>query len=193
MTLLYKWLKIMKLNFPIVLTLFRIIIIPFFILTFYFTYQYSSIYCTTIFVLSSLTDWLDGFLSRKWNQTTKFGEFIDPIADKIMIITTLILIIEYFNSWYITLLSYIMIIREIVVSILRTCIIKFSNYNIKLISTKLSKLKTSFQMFSLIVLLYDKNIIVENIGVNLLFTATLLAFFSMLQYLYVIWKNIYNY
>ncbi|MCR3754793.1 MAG: phosphatidylglycerophosphate synthase [Candidatus Westeberhardia cardiocondylae] len=180
----------MKFNFPIFLTLSRIIIVPFFVLIFYLP-QTASIYCTIIFTLASLTDWLDGFLARKWKQTTKFGAILDPIADKIIVITTLILIIEYFHIWYITLSSTIIIIREIIISIIRTWMIIYSTRTIILMST-VSKLKTSLQMFALIALLCRQNIIIEKIGINLLHTATILTLLSMLQYFYIVWRNIVN-
>ncbi|CEN32193.1 CDP-diacylglycerol--glycerol-3-phosphate 3-phosphatidyltransferase [Candidatus Westeberhardia cardiocondylae] len=180
----------MQFNLPILLTLFRIIMVPFFILTFYLPFQSASFFCIILFIAASLTDWFDGFLARRWKQTTKFGTFLDIIADKIMIITALILIVDRFHLWYITLSASIIIIREMLIAFIRAWIAEFTPRNVILIS-KISKIKTSFQMFSLIILLC-KNIIAEEIGFNLLFTATLLTFLTMLQYLYIVWRDIIN-
>ncbi len=74
----------MQLNIPTWLTLFRIALIPFFVLAFYLPFTWAPMVCATIFIVAAATDWFDGFLARLWKQTTRFGAFLDPVADKIM-------------------------------------------------------------------------------------------------------------
>lgn len=85
----------MKLNIPTVLTLFRIILISFFIISFYLPFTWSSFITMLIFGIASVTDWFDDYLARKWNQSTPFGGLLDPVADKVMVITALSLVIEH--------------------------------------------------------------------------------------------------
>ena len=80
----------MKLNFPIFLTLFRVILIPFFVLAFYLPIDSSPFITTLIFFIASITDWFDGYLARKWKQTTRFGAFLDPVADKMIVLAALV-------------------------------------------------------------------------------------------------------
>lgn len=85
----------MKFNIPTILTLFRVGLIPFFIVTFYLPFHWAPFLTTIIFFIASITDWLDGYLARRWNQSTPFGAFLDPVADKVMVIAALTLVVEY--------------------------------------------------------------------------------------------------
>ncbi|MGP1931885.1 MAG: CDP-alcohol phosphatidyltransferase family protein, partial [Arsenophonus sp. ET-DL12-MAG3] len=93
----------MQLNTPTLLTLFRIILIPFFVLFFYLPFYWAPFVCAFLFVIAALTDWFDGFLARLLQQTTRFGTFLDPVADKIMVVTALVLVTEYYHVWWVTL------------------------------------------------------------------------------------------
>ncbi len=73
------------LNIPNLLTLFRIFLIPVFVILFYLPYEWSNLWAAGMFVLAAITDWFDGYLARRLNQSTPFGAFLDPVADKIMI------------------------------------------------------------------------------------------------------------
>ena len=106
----------MKLNIPTWLTLFRVILIPFFVLAFYLPVTWGPFACALIFVIAAVTDWFDGFLARLWKQTTKFGAFLDPVADKVMVATALVLVTESYDVWYVTLPAATMIAREIIIS-----------------------------------------------------------------------------
>ena len=72
----------MQFNIPTLLTLFRVILIPFFVLAFYLPFSWAPFACALIFFVAAVTDWFDGFLARRWNQSTRFGAFLDPVADK---------------------------------------------------------------------------------------------------------------
>ena len=112
----------MKFNIPTFLTFFRVVLIPFFIIAFYLPFSWSPFLTTLIFFIASLTDWLDGYLARKWKQTTRFGAFLDPVADKVIVVAALVLVVEYYHSWWISIPAIIMISREIIISALRELI-----------------------------------------------------------------------
>ena len=88
----------MQFNIPTCLTLFRVALIPFFVLAFYLPYPWASMACALIFVFAAMTDWLDGYLARRLKQTTRFGAFLDPVADKVMVAIALVLVAEYFHA-----------------------------------------------------------------------------------------------
>ncbi len=138
--------------------------------------------CSIIFLCAALTDWFDGFLARLWRQTTQFGAFLDPVADKIMIAVALVLIIDYYHSWWVTLPAATMISREIIISSLREWMAVLNKYNSIAVSW-VGKMKTMMQMVSLIGLLWHPERVVEYIAFSLLYIAAILTFWSMLQYL----------
>lgn len=109
----------MRLNIPTLLTLFRVILIPFFVLAFYLPFAWAPFVCALIFVVAAVTDWFDGYLARRLKQTTRFGAFLDPVADKVMVATALVLVTEYYHVWWVTLPAATMIAREIIISALR--------------------------------------------------------------------------
>ena len=172
----------MKLNFPIFLTLFRVILIPFFVLAFYLPIDSSPFITTLIFFIASITDWFDGYLARKWKQTTRFGAFLDPVADKVIVIAALVLIVEYQHSIWITLPAIIMISREIIISALREWMAQIGDRN-KVAVSWLGKLKTTAQMLALGGLLWRYNDYMVYLAIFLLYVAVILTVWSMLQYL----------
>ncbi|VFP87173.1 CDP-diacylglycerol--glycerol-3-phosphate 3-phosphatidyltransferase [Candidatus Erwinia haradaeae] len=174
----------MPLNIPTLITLLRIVLIPFFVLVFYLPSQCSSLMCALIFVCAAVTDWFDGFLARRWQQTTQLGAFLDPVADKIMVVTAFILIVECFHSWWITLPVSIMIAREIIISALREWMSVIGKRNSVAVSWT-GKAKTTIQMLALFALLWHPNNIVKIVGITTLYIAAALTFWSMLQYFYV--------
>lgn len=172
------------LNIPILLTLLRVVMAPCFAAIFYLPVYWGPMLCTFIFFVAAVTDWMDGFLARRWQQTTKFGKFLDPVADKIMIITALVLISEHFHVWWITVPTFSMIIREIIISSLREWIARVncqSNISVACIS----KVKTFIQMLSLIALLWRSEEWIVILGIVTLYLAVVLALCSMFYYLYI--------
>ena len=81
----------MQFNIPTLLTLFRVILIPFFVLVFYLPVTWSPFAAALIFCVAAVTDWFDGFLARRWNQSTRFGAFLDPVADKVLVAIAMVL------------------------------------------------------------------------------------------------------
>ncbi|WMQ73705.1 MAG: CDP-diacylglycerol--glycerol-3-phosphate 3-phosphatidyltransferase [Sodalis sp.] len=173
----------MQLNIPTWLTLFRVVIIPFFVLAFYLPFKWAPLGCTFIFVLAAVTDWFDGFLARRWKQTTRFGAFLDPVADKVMVAMALVLVAEHFHSWWITLPAATMIAREIIISALREWMAETGKCSSVAVSW-VGKMKTTAQMLALVALLWRQNDIVSGIGIVALYIAAVLTFWSMFQYLY---------
>ncbi|CUX96357.1 CDP-diacylglycerol--glycerol-3-phosphate 3-phosphatidyltransferase [Candidatus Gullanella endobia] len=182
----------MQLNIPIWLTMFRVVMIPFFVLTFYLPFKWAPVSCALIFILASITDWFDGFLARRWKQTTRFGAFLDPVADKLIVAIALVLVTEHFHSWWITLTTATMIAREIIISALREWMAEIGKRNNITVSW-IGKVKTTSQMLALVALLWRPDEIVSGAGIAALYIAALLTFWSMFQYLYAAWRDLFKY
>ncbi|MBK4775342.1 CDP-diacylglycerol--glycerol-3-phosphate 3-phosphatidyltransferase [Candidatus Pantoea edessiphila] len=184
----------MDFNIPNILTLLRFFLIPCFLISFYLPFIYSPVITVLIFSIAAITDWLDGFLARRWNQTSNFGGFLDPIADKVMVSTALILICEYFHVYWITIPTIIIISREIIISALRQWI--YNTYNTVIPVLWIGKLKTTIQMFSLFLLIWHPNILLIKIGIVILYIALILTLWAMFLYIricqhYLLKKNNY--
>ena len=177
------------LTIPNILTLMRIALIPVLIVVFLLPYSSASIWAAGIFVIAGITDWLDGFLARRWQQTSPFGAFIDPVADKLIVAVALLLILYKTPTWYILLPVAVIIGREITVSALREWMAELGERNAVKVSS-IGKLKTAFQMLSIACLIYYVPIFdlpLFEIGVTLLYVATGLTISSMVSYLKAAW------
>lgn len=109
----------MSINIPNTLTLMRIFLIPVLVVVFYLPFQHHLLVAAAVFSVAAVTDWLDGYLARRLGQMTKFGAFLDPVADKLMVAVALVLLVERHNTILLTLAASVIIGREIVVSALR--------------------------------------------------------------------------
>lgn len=134
-------------NLPTWLTFIRILFIPLVVVVFYLPYTYSGFFAGLVFLLAGITDAFDGYLARKYNQTTKFGAFLDPVADKLMVVVALALLIEDNNSIWITIPALIIIGREITISSLREWMAHIGVGNLPV--SKIGKYKTGFQIGSI--------------------------------------------
>lgn len=172
----------MKLNIPTYLTLFRVALIPLFIVAFYLPLPYSPEITTLIFFIASITDWFDGYLARKWNQATRLGAFLDPVADKVLVAIALVSVVEYYHTWWITLPAGIMIAREIIISALREWMAELGERANVAVSIW-GKVKTMAQMLALGGLLWRQSSLMEMLAFILLYVAVFLTIWSMLQYL----------
>ncbi|WP_028023396.1 CDP-diacylglycerol--glycerol-3-phosphate 3-phosphatidyltransferase [Enterovibrio calviensis] len=172
----------MRLNIPIILTLIRIALIPVFVVAFYLPYEWSAFAAALIFVIAGFTDWLDGYLARSLDQTTRFGAFLDPVADKVMVAIALVLIAEYYHSVWVTIPAATMIAREVIISALREWMAELGKRASVAVSW-VGKFKTATQMFALTMLLWHDNDIIIYIGYASLYVATGLTYWSMYQYL----------
>lgn len=173
----------MKLNAPIVLTLVRVVLIPFFIIAFYIPSDWSAFFSALIFLIAAVTDWFDGYLARKLGQTTRFGAFLDPVADKIMVAIALILITEHYACWWISIPAIIMISREILISALREWMAEIGKRSNVAVSY-IGKVKTVAQMTALTWLIWRPCDLVIYAGLIALYIAAILTLWSMIQYLW---------
>jgi CDP-diacylglycerol--glycerol-3-phosphate 3-phosphatidyltransferase len=169
-------------NLPIFLTLLRILAIPLVIVFFYLGYPLAA---ATTFGLAGITDWADGYLARKLGQESRFGAFLDPVADKLIVAVALILVVSQEANMWITLAACIIIGREIIISALREWMAE-SGQRSKVAVASLGKIKTVLQIFALIFLLYNQPLFgfpIRETGLILLAVATILTVWSMVQYL----------
>ncbi|ABE59485.1 MULTISPECIES: CDP-diacylglycerol--glycerol-3-phosphate 3-phosphatidyltransferase [Chromohalobacter] len=177
-------------NIPNLLTLARIACIPLLVIAFYLPYAWSLLLCAGLFGLAAVTDWLDGYLARRWNQSTPFGAFLDPVADKLMVAVALALLIERFDTAWLTLPGLVIIGREIVISALREWMAELGKRGSVAVSW-IGKLKTTLQMVSLLLLLgFAPGTMIANVGVVLLYVAAALTLWSMYQYMRAAWPEL---
>lgn len=172
----------MQYNIPTLLTIVRVIMIPFFVLAFYLPFYWAPLLCALIFSVAAITDWFDGYLARRWNQSTRFGAFLDPVADKVMVAIAMVLVAEHYHSWWVTLPAATMIAREIIISALREWMAELGKRGSVAVSW-VGKVKTTAQMTALIIMLWRPNIWIEYAGIALFFIAAVLTLWSMFQYL----------
>ena len=195
----------MKLNIPTMLTWLRILLIPIFVGAFYWPENLHklsampshsvNIFVTAVFAIASLTDWLDGYLARRWHQTSAFGAFLDPVADKLMVAAALIVLVEFGRVG--AIVSLIIIGREIAVSALREWLAGDGEGGSMAVAM-IGKVKTFVQMLAILFLLYWDNIPLGNMGTfpiqvvghRLIEIAAILTLLSMAYYLKMAWPKI---
>src|SRR6476620_2210125 len=178
----------MPLNLPNLLTWLRIVLIPLCVGIFYFEKSWVSIpnqnlVATVIFTGAAITDWLDGWLARRWNQTSAFGAFLDPVADKLMVAAALILLVQLGRLD--AIIALIIIGREITISALREWMAKIGEARSVAVSA-LGKVKTVSQMLAIPLLLYHDELGAfdpQRWGTWLIYIAAVLTLISMLWYL----------
>ncbi|RUR36106.1 CDP-diacylglycerol--glycerol-3-phosphate 3-phosphatidyltransferase [Vreelandella populi] len=177
-------------NIPNLLTLARVAFIPLLVVLFYLPYNWSLPLAAALFALASVTDWLDGYLARRWNQSTPFGAFLDPVADKLMVAVALALLIERYDTLVLTLPALVIIGREIVISALREWMAEMGKRGLVAVSW-IGKLKTTLQMIALLILLaLPPTHEIALLGVVVLYAAAALTLWSMIQYLKAAWPHL---
>jgi CDP-diacylglycerol--glycerol-3-phosphate 3-phosphatidyltransferase len=179
------------LNVPNVLTIIRILLIPIFVLTFYLPWSWSHITAAIIFLVACATDWLDGYLARALKQTSLFGAFLDPIADKLAVSIALVLVVGENHFFYITLPAAIIVGREIIVSGLREWMAELGK-RASLAVNNISKTKTAIQMISLVFLIAfnPETSWLGVLGYVLLYVAAILTLWTMMAYLKLAWPEL---
>ncbi|MCL5041252.1 MAG: CDP-diacylglycerol--glycerol-3-phosphate 3-phosphatidyltransferase [Gammaproteobacteria bacterium] len=177
-------------NIPNILTSLRVVLIPVFILFYYLPFGWSYLAAAIIFTVASVTDWLDGYLARKLNQSTPFGAFLDPVADKLMVVVALILLVQSHANFWMTLPAMVIIGREIVISALREWMAELGA-RAQVAVSNLGKYKTTAQMVALIVLLANPAVFTwwVLLGYLLLGIAAVLTLWSMVLYLRAAWPH----
>jgi len=184
----------MQLTVPTMLTLLRIALVPVLVLFFYLPYHWSNFACVFIFVLAAVTDIADGAIARKTGQTSRFGAFLDPVADKIMVSTALVLLVQRQETYQavFAIAAAVIIGREITISALREWMSEIGESALVKVSW-VGKLKTIFQMTAIGFLLYHDNmgwIPIALIGEILLYLAAALTLWSMWNYVQAAWPAI---
>ena len=180
-------------NIPNFLTLMRILLIPIFVLTFYLPWDWSHVMAAIVFSIACATDWLDGYLARQLNQSSLFGAFLDPIADKLAVSIALVLLVGEDHYAYITLPAAVIVGREIIVSGLREWMAELGKRASLAVNT-ISKVKTAIQMIALIILIAVNPDIswFGTIGCVLLYIAAILTLWTMIAYLRLAWPELNN-
>jgi len=184
----------MKMTFPMILTLLRIALIPVLVLFFYLPYPWANFAAAVVFILAAITDWLDGYLARRMGLMTNLGAFLDPVADKLMVATALVLLVQkppeiVFPMIFFTLSAAIIIGREIAISALREWMAEMGERGTVKVGL-MGKLKTIFQMTAISCLLFEYDLLglpVLLIGEMLLYLAAALTLWSMWVYLSASW------
>ncbi len=176
-------------NLALKLTIFRIVLIPLYLIIYFLPFAGSNWVAWFVFSIASVTDFFDGYIARKYNQSSKLGAVLDPLADKILITVILISILvkhaDGFAGIYIMICSSIIISREIFVSTLRE-FMSSQNINNAVAVKYIEKVKTTVQIFALgFLIVFDKTWIIPTyqIGYTLLGISAILTVWSMFDYL----------
>jgi CDP-diacylglycerol--glycerol-3-phosphate 3-phosphatidyltransferase len=186
----------MQMTVPTILTLLRIALVPVLVLFFYLPVEWSNLACVIIFVTAAVTDIADGYIARKTGQISRFGAFLDPVADKIMVTTALVLLVQRQETHQavFAVAAAIIVGREITISALREWMSEIGESALVSVSW-VGKTKTVFQMTAIGFLLYHEDlwfIPVALVGELLLYTAAALTLWSMWTYLKSAWPAISN-
>ena len=179
----------MVFNLPNTLTSFRILAVPLVVVMFYAPFEWARPATGLLFALAGFTDWLDGYLARRFNQMSNFGAFLDPVADKLIVSTTLVILVQSDPTLLITLIAAVIIGREITVSALREWMSELGA-RARVSVSFFAKWKTTLQMFGIGFMLYEQSfytVPIYDIGVVLLIIASVLTLWSMLDYLKAAW------
>jgi CDP-diacylglycerol--glycerol-3-phosphate 3-phosphatidyltransferase len=179
-------------NLPNVLTIARIVAVPLVIALFYWDHPWSNPLAATVFIAAALTDSLDGFLARKLDITTPLGEFLDPVADKLMVATALVLLVGHDTRPLIVITAAVIIGREITVSALREWMAQLGARG-KVAVSGMGKLKTTLQLTGLSMMMFRNDVFglpVYQIGVLLLVLAAVLTLWSMGSYMRAAWPEL---
>lgn len=186
------WQEALEMNVPMLLTYTRIFLIPAIVIAFYIPGRFGHIVATALFAVAAFTDWFDGYLARNLNQTTKFGTFLDPVADKLIVSVALVLIVAEIGRAYIAIPAAVIIGREIIISALREWMAEIGKQTSVAVG-QVAKVKTTLQMFAVGSLLlhcpaFDSKFLI--LGVILLYLAVGLTLWSMYMYLNTAWPDL---
>lgn len=178
-------------NLPNTLTLTRIVLIPVFILVYYLPWNWAHGAAAVIFFVASFTDWLDGYLARKLQQLSPFGAFLDPVADKLLVASSLLILAAEHTIHWITLPAIVIVGREIVISGLREWMAELGR-RASVAVNFVGKIKTAAQMTALCLLIaYRPGLeYFQVLGVILLYLAAILTIWSMVIYFLIAWREL---
>ncbi|MFC5490028.1 CDP-diacylglycerol--glycerol-3-phosphate 3-phosphatidyltransferase [Dokdonella soli] len=179
----------MHITIPTALTLFRILLLPVMVLVFYAPFRGANIAAAAIFIAAAVTDWLDGWVARRYDMGSAFGAFLDPVADKLMVAVTLFLLVQDNHTPLMAVTSAVIVGREISISALREWMAGIGAHATVRVAT-IGKVKTVMQIVAIVVLLYQHDL--ESLrpfylGETLLVIAAVLTIWSGLQYVRAAW------
>lgn len=177
---------------PNILTWIRIAAIPLVILAFYAPYHWSNLTACVVFAAAGITDTLDGYLARKLGQITRLGAFLDPVADKLIVATALVLLVSRDPSALVVLMAIVIIGREIAISALREWMAELGQRR-KVAVSLLGKYKTIFQVVGLSMMFYRSDLLgfkIYEIGMGLTVLAAVLTLVSMVAYMRAAWPDL---
>jgi CDP-diacylglycerol--glycerol-3-phosphate 3-phosphatidyltransferase len=175
----------MPLNLANILTLVRIALIPVLVLCFYWKWPGANILTTAVFLAAAFTDWLDGYVARRYQQSSPFGAFLDPVADKLMVAVVLILVVQADPQPWLAITAAVIIGREVSISALREWMAELGQ-RAQVQVAMIGKLKTVVQMAALSMLLFREKLFglpIYHIGEGLLVVAAVLTMLSAAKYL----------
>ena len=182
----------LKLNLAIILTLFRIAAIPAVVICFYSPIPDARPIAAILFGVAAVTDFIDGWVARRFNQTSRFGEFLDPVADKLMVAIVLVMLVQAESGWFEDIIAMIIIGREITISALREWMATIGERAHVKVGWA-GKVKTTLQMFGIAFMVYKNPLLgvdMYAIGFGLLVVAAIMTIFSMITYLKAAWPFI---
>ena len=182
----------MHVTLPTAITLFRIALIPLFVIVFYLPFGWANVVATAIFFIACVSDWVDGYLARSMQLESSFGAFLDPVADKLMVVVVIVLLVEANPSIYMTLPSVVIVAREISISALREWMAQIGSSTTVKVSF-IGKSKTVAQMFALGFMIFSEplwGLPIFDIGLAIYYLAALLTIASMVIYLRAAWPVI---
>ncbi|HEX9853387.1 MAG TPA: CDP-diacylglycerol--glycerol-3-phosphate 3-phosphatidyltransferase [Woeseiaceae bacterium] len=178
-----------KLNAANILTLVRIAAIPVVVMCFFSPLPYARPVAGIVFGIAAITDLFDGYVARRYQQVSRFGAFLDPVADKLMVAIVLVLLVQQDPDWYVDIIAIIIIGREITISALREWMATIGERANVAVSWG-GKVKTSLQMFGIAFMVYEEPLFgldIYSIGFVLLLAAVGMTLWSMFVYLRAAW------
>jgi len=179
-------------NIPMILTFLRVGLIPFVVIIYYIPTPWAHFVSALLFIIAALTDWLDGYVARQWNQITKFGAFLDPVADKLLVAAALVALVDHLNIFMLAIPAIVIIAREILVSALREWMAEIGK-RARVNVVKIAKYKTVLQMVGIAVLLWYHpvmNHLFLWLGIIIIYIAATLTVWSMFVYLKLAWPDL---
>lgn len=182
----------MKLNLANMLTLFRIAAIPVVVVCFYAPFEDARPVAAILFGIAAVTDLIDGWIARRFNQMSRFGEFLDPVADKLMVVIVLVMLVQAQSSLWEDIIAMIIIGREITVSALREWMASIGERATVKVQWS-GKIKTTLQMFGIGFMVFQMplfGIDIYKVGFILLVGAAIMTIWSMFVYLKAAWPSI---
>lgn len=184
----------MKLNLANLLTLFRIAAIPVVVICFYSSMPHARPIAAILFGIAAVTDIIDGWVARRFGQTSRFGEFLDPVADKLMVSIVLVMLVQAESGWFEDIIAMIIIGREITISALREWMATIGERaNVRV--SMAGKIKTTLQMFGIAFMVYKNDLFgvpIYAVGFVLLVLAAIMTLWSMIIYLRAAWPFMMN-